>query len=103
MSVPTTVRLFGYVKDLALVPIEATKILIRLAPVPQYSGSTIFSTSDIELMTDENGYFSIKLPCGIGVTVIIPAGDYQISGVLPVQEEMLVTDLDKQPTKIVRT
>lgn len=100
MAIPM-VKLYGYVTDLIMRPAEATKILIRVAPAPQYSGQYIFSSSDIKLLSNENGYFEVSLPAGIGVTVIIPAADYQVSGVLPNQAEVQVTSLDKQPTKII--
>lgn len=96
-----TVKLFGYVKDISLNPIEATKVLIRVTPTPQYSGVNIFSTDDISLITDENGYFEVYLAAGIGVTVIVPVADYQVSGVLPLKGEISAANLDKQPTKIL--
>ena len=96
-----TVRLFGWVKDISLTPIAATKVLIRVTPTPQYSKTDIFSTDDISLITNEEGYFETSLAAGVGVTVIIPVADYQVSGVLPLKGEISVSDLDKQPTKIL--
>lgn len=96
-----TVKLFGYVKDVSLNPIEATKVLVRVTPTPQNSGASIFSTDDISLITDEDGYFEVYLVAGIGVTVVIPIADYQVSGVLPLRGEVSVENLDRQPTKLL--
>jgi hypothetical protein len=96
-----TIKLFGYVKDISLEPIAAAKVLVRVTPVPQYSGFDIFSTDDIVLITNEEGYFETYLAAGLGVTVIIPVADYLVSGVLPLKGEISVSDLDRQPTKIL--
>lgn len=92
------VTVFGYVKKITGCPIPGAEIRIRINPSPQYSEANIISKDDFLLLSDEEGYFELSLIGGLKITVIIPDCNYQITGVLPPNGRIELTQIDKQAT-----
>lgn len=87
------VTVYGYVKDPNGVPLTAAIVRVRVIPDSQVINDTIIEKKDIEILTDEFGYFETQLMAQLRVSIQIPSTGYKTAGVLPLSGVMPITRL----------
>lgn len=77
------VTVWGYVKDPFLNPIPASKIVVKVDPIPQSVNNAFIDRTEYTTLTNDEGYFELLLPGKLFITLVILDANFRISGQLP--------------------